>query len=149
MPAGGPKLKPQDQLRNQRRPQTSIEWIEVLNVPYGGKVPPLPRTRVVLTRNGQEEVEILDITRKWWKTVSRMPHCILWNESDWQYALTTALVADAAFCGISSASTELRNREKILGTTWDYRRDLRIKYIDKVEAPKAPEVPNIADYRDL
>jgi hypothetical protein len=65
------------------------------------------------------------------------------------FALTTATVADAAFCGIASAATELRNREKVMGTTVEYRRDLRIRYIDQAVNEKPAEVANIADYRDL
>ena len=34
------------------------------------------------------------------------------------------MIADAAFTGGIGAATELRNREKVLGTTVDYRRAL-------------------------
>ena len=97
----------------------------------------------------QEQVKLQGMTRQWWDTVSTMPHCVLWSPADWMFALTTATVADAAFCGISSAATELRNREKVLGTTVEYRRDLRIRYVDPVVKEKSAEVANIADYRDL
>ena len=134
------------QLRNQNR--QAADWTEVVNAPYVGEVPDLPSSRVVLTRAGQETVDMLDLTVEWWATISRMPHCTLWSDSDWLFAKTTAFVADAAFCGISSASTELRNREKVLGTTVEYRRDLRIRYVDPPQE-KTENVSRIDDYRDL
>ncbi|HEY8661990.1 MAG TPA: hypothetical protein VIL68_00085, partial [Propionibacteriaceae bacterium] len=90
------------------------------------------------------------ITRDWWDTISSMPHCILWTGSDWVFALATAIVADAAFTGGVGAATELRNREKILGSTFDYRRSLRIRYMDHpAEAGTDAEVLDIDTYRDL
>jgi hypothetical protein len=35
--------------------------------------------------------------------------------------------------GIRSAMAELRMREKTLGTTWESRRDLRIRYVEPEE----------------
>jgi hypothetical protein len=35
-------------------------------------------------------------------------------------------------------ATELRNREKMLGTTMDFRRDLRIRYVDPEEPRRWP-----------
>ena len=136
-----------EQLRNKTRSQS--DWTEVLEVPYTGGAPDLPEFRTVITRNGQEDVRLQTMTGDWWAIVSVMPHCILWTDSDWMFALSTALVADAAFCGVSSAATELRNREKVLGTTVEYRRDLRIRYVDSPTITESAEVPNLADYRDL
>jgi hypothetical protein len=43
---------------------------------------------------------------------------------------------------------ELRQRERILGTTVDARRDLRIRYVDpEVEEPAIALVANIDDRR--
>jgi hypothetical protein len=39
----------------------------------------------------------------------------------------------------------LRNREKVLGTTIDSRRDLRIRYTEPASSP----VTNLDQYRDL
>lgn len=65
-----------------------------------------------------------------------MPHCIIWDSSDWQFAMDTAYVAAAFHRGNIKAATELRQREKIMGTTVDSRRDLRIRYVDPpVAAP--------------
>ncbi|MBA8925923.1 hypothetical protein BC739_003122 [Kutzneria viridogrisea] len=69
-------------------------------------------------------------TLRWWDEVSRMPHCVLWTPSDWQFALDTARVAAAFHAGDVRVATELRQRERILGTTADARRDLRIRYTE-------------------
>lgn len=147
MAVRGTKPKPESQRRNKNQPQA--DWVEVANVPYAGDVPDFPETRTVVTRDGQEQVTFQSMTRAWWATVTRMPHCVLWSQSDWMFALSSALVADAAFCGISSAATELRNREKVMGTTVEYRRDLRIRYVEVLTPVESSEVANIEDYREL
>ena len=78
-----------------------------------------------------------------------MPQCRLWAASDWQFAITTALVADMAYRDSNAAATELRNRERVLGTTMEYRRDLRIRYVDGPAEQPAPEVTALDDYRNL
>lgn len=141
MPVTGRKPKDPSQRRN-RMPAVH-EWTEVEEIPYLGERPELPELR--------QGKPLHDMTYDWWGAVSTMPHCRLWTETDWQYALVTALVADAFFDGLTSAGRDLAAREKILGTTWDSRRDLRIRYVE----PKEPEitstdnVTNISDYQDL
>jgi hypothetical protein len=76
-----------------------------------------------------------------------MPHCILWDESDWQFALDTALVAAAFHEGKMTQAVELRNREKILGLTLDARRDLRIRYVEAQAEQERPAIAAIEDYR--
>lgn len=147
MAVAGRKPAASGQARHRVKPST--EWTEVPNIPYAGDVPELPAERTIVTRDGQEQVPLQALTGQWWKSVTMMPHCVLWAPSDWMFALTTATVADAAFCGVSSAATELRNREKVMGTTVEFRRDLRIRYVDAVVNAKPAEVANIADYRDL
>ena len=147
MAVAGRKPAASGQTRHRVKP--SADWVEVPNIPYAGDAPELPGERTIVTRDGQESVALQSLTLRWWESVKRMPHCVLWTESDWMFALTTATVADAAFCGVSSAATELRNREKVMGTTVEYRRDLRIRYIDVAEKAEPAEVANIADYRDL
>lgn len=147
MAVAGRKPAASGQTRHRVKPST--EWTEVPNIPYSGEVPDLADERTIVTREGQEQVPLQALTRQWWKSISSMPHCILWAPSDWMFALTTATVADAAFCGISSAATELRNREKVMGTTVEYRRDIRIRYVDAAVKVESAEVTNIADYRDL
>lgn len=138
MPVVGRKPKPEGQKRNRVKPVH--DWAEVLDVPYAGKVLPLPKEQGWPAG-----------TRRWWRVVSRMPHCVLWSESDWQFALDTALVAAAFHGGDMARATELRAREKILGTTADARRDLRIRYVsqESVELEDDASVTAIADYRAL
>ena len=84
-----------------------------------------------MVKNGEVEiVPIEERTRQWWQVISSMPHCILWTDSDWVFALDTAMVHASAVYGSVTASSELRQRERILGVTMDARRDLRIKYVD-------------------
>lgn len=147
MAVAGRKPAASGQTRHRVKPST--DWTEVPNVPYAGDVPELPGERTVITRDGQEQVALQALTKQWWESVSSMPHCVLWTRSDWMFALSTATVADAAFCGVSSAATELRNREKVMGTTVEFRRDLRIRYVDAPVKVESAEVTNIADYRDL
>ena len=119
MVASGRKPKPEDQRRNRNQPM--IDWVQVVDVPYEGPVPSPGRLPAQ--------------TRRWWAVVSRMPHCVLWDEADWQFAIATALT-HAAFVrsnGAPSYASELRRREVLLGLTWDARRDLRIRYVSPPE----------------
>lgn len=144
---------PAEQRRRRNKPEPGTEWVEYVDAPYDGPVPELPETRTIVTRDGQEHVELQPLTRQWWKTISRMPHCRGWSESDWMFALATSQVADAAFCGIAAAQTELRNREKVLGATAEFRRALRIRYVptttEPVEDVPAAGVTKLSEYRNL
>lgn len=141
MAVRGTKPKPEGQKRN--RVQSPIDWAVVPNTPHTGG-PRLPR----------REQGWPAMTKRWWATVSSMPHCRLWADSDWAFALDTALVAAAFHGGDMRAAAELRNREKLLGTTLDARRDLRIRYVEPgspaPEEPAEEEAPRVAsldDYR--
>jgi hypothetical protein len=142
VPVPGRKPKPDGQKRNRNAP--THEWRAVPNVAYAGKVPGLPR-----------DIGWPSSTRRWWRAISRMPHCVLWEPSDWQFALDTALVAKAFHEGDTGRATELRQREKILGVTLDARRDLRIRYIDPAAPPADEEtgtagsVTALHDYRAM
>lgn len=130
MPVPGTKPAEDRTLVRHRNPETH-EWTEVLDTPYTGYAPTLPDTHEITTRGGnRHEVSISSLTRDWWDAVRSMPHCTLWTKTDWQFALSTAFVADEAFAGNTGAAGELRQREKVMGTTWDARRDLRIRYVD-------------------
>ncbi len=68
--------------------------------------------------------------------------------------MDTAIVAAAFHSGSVAAAAELRQREKILGTTLDARRDLRIRYVDpgapaetEDQGEEAPSVASLDDYR--
>jgi len=125
MPMTG--TKPKGEIRRRNKPVH--DWTEVDAVPFEGG-PKLPATK-------PGERTWPAATRRWWKAIARMPHCILWDESDWIFALDTAFVAAAFHGGDIKVATELRNREKVLGTTVDFRRDLRIRYVE----PKPTELP--------
>jgi hypothetical protein len=94
------------------------------------------------------EIPIENRTRDWWIALCKMPHCVLWQDSDWAFALDTAMVQAAASHGQVTAMAELRMREKVLGTTVDARRDLRIRYVDpEPETPVIAVVSQIDDRR--
>jgi hypothetical protein len=133
MPAAGRKPKEGDK-RNRMPPVH--EWRQIERRPFTGKpLVTLPAKRSVSTKDGSVELPLLPATKAWWRAVSRMPHCSLWSETDWQFAMVTALVADAAFRGDLKAVSELRQRERVIGTTDDARRDLRIRYVDPEPRP--------------
>lgn len=141
MPVAGRKPKPEGQARNRNKP--TYDWTEVVDEPFKGG-PKLPSRMP----NG---LPWPATTKQWWKVVSSMPHCTLWSLSDWEYALDTAyLKALFHMQGQTSVATEVRNRERVLGTTADYRRDLRIKYVSPAEErEQAAGVTSLDDYRDL
>lgn len=134
------------------RGEPTHDWVEVENVPFEG-APDLPARAP-----GQVKVdgETVTVAREWpaqalrkWRVWSTMPHCILWNDADWEYAYDCLEVA-ASFLETSAVglATELRNREKLLGITADYRRDLRIRYVEPA-APK-PALKIVTDnFEDL
>jgi len=118
MPIRGAKLKPE--ARTRVRP--TFDWTEVQDVPFTG-APALPfkPSRAVAD---------------WWTDVSSMPHCVLWRDSDWRYAIETArLVAKLHRSKGGAGAAEIRSREKVMGTTMDARRDLRIRYVDSTDEP--------------
>ena len=49
--------------------------------------------------------------------------------------------------GSMPAVGELRQREKIMGTTMDFRRDLRIRYVEPEVQPILTLVPQLDDRR--
>lgn len=125
------------------------EWTDVSNVPYSGPKPELPQERQSMLKNG--EIIIVPMgsaTQEWWDRVSSMPHCAIWTPTDWQFCLDTAKIHSAAQAGSMPANVELRQREKTMGTTFEARRDLRIRYIEpeQLEAVIAP-VASIDDRR--
>lgn len=132
MPLAGRKPKPEDQRRTRHPLQH--DWIEVVHRYYDGPKPDPGRLPAA--------------TARWWEIVSRMPHCILWDESDWAFAVDTAKV-HAVFVTkkLGWAAIELRNREKLLGTTLDSRRDLRIRYVDEASAAAEEGIVSLDDFR--
>ena len=118
---------------------TRTDWIEVVHRPFEDG-PPLP----ALQRSGRPWPAW---TRRWWRAISRMPHCVLWTAAEWRYALDTAMVAAAVHSGDLKQAKELRQREAVLGTTLDARRQLRIRYVDDTADRKAAGPAAIESYR--
>lgn len=136
----GRKPKPKGQAVNRNQPVH--DWTEVANVPFRGG-PKLPPRRA----NGRLwPPQARDV----WKAWSTMPHCALWTKADWQFALVTIELVALVYDGETRWATELRNRERVLGTTMDFRRDLRIRYVDAPAKGSGSDagVTNLADYRD-
>lgn len=155
MPVPGAKAKPPGQAVT-RHAQVH-EWLEVEDVPFEGG-PDLPeRMSASVTLVKDESAMRLpwhQRTRDKWDVWRAMPHCKHWGPAEWDYALDSIEIAGLFHhTGEQKYATELRNREKVLGTTLDYRRALRIRYVE----PKAPvaagageaSVTNIADYMNL
>jgi hypothetical protein len=111
--------------------------------PYKGKRPTLPRERFVVNSMGiPVPLTLQPLTLEWWTTVTTLPHCALWTPGDWTFAVTTALVADAAHTGVASAWAELRRREDQMGVTAEARRKLRIRYVPAGGNKAAPATGN-------
>lgn len=140
MPVSGRKPKPAGHAVNRVAP--THDWTEVENVPFVDG-PALPERE-----DGRRRWPARTIAK--WDAWRSMPHCKLWGSAEWDFALDSIELA-ALFheSGETKFATELRNREKVLGTTLDYRRDLRIRYVDAVENQTPAGVTNIADYLDV
>jgi hypothetical protein len=84
---------------------------------------------------------------------ARIPHTRLGQPSDWSFALgTIEQVARAPGDGAPvSIATEIRAREKVMGTTVDARLGLRLRYVEpRTDAARpAASVTPIDAYRDL
>ena len=135
MPVYGRTPKPDGQKRNRVKP--TYEWTEVVKVPYTGDVPVEPNP------------DWSARTMKWWDVLIHMPHCVLWEESDWQMARDTADLAARLHKGDMRIAAELRQRERLLGTTHDARRDIRVRYVEAAVDVNDGEgtVSTMADYQ--
>jgi len=125
--------KPKAEGAKVNRAEPTHGWTEVLERPFNGRRPVAPPD------DAPRE------TRAWWDRVTRLPHCVLWDAGDWQFALDTARVHAAFAAGDLVRASELRLRERQMGTTSNARRDLRIRYVAVRRA--APEAPggNVTD----
>lgn len=122
----------------------NADWTDVRDEAFAGPSPELPKLA------GRKRWT--DLVVQWWEQVRVMPHCVLWTATDWQFALETALMKDQFWRDYalgdmkSTAATEIRRREALLGTTAEARRQLRIRYVPvgevgvEDEAPDAPMV---------
>lgn len=120
----GAKRAPLEDRSNVRNRVPVNAWIEVEDKPFRkGRSQKLP---AAVTWTAE--------TMAWWESLRTMPHAILWAESDWAYARTTALLHNFIWgCPADKESMgkagELRMRERIMGVTEESRRDLRIRYV--------------------
>lgn len=110
----------------------NADWTDVPDVPFSGPSPDLPKLA--------NRRKWTDLVVQWWEQVRVMPHCTLWTATDWQFAIETALMKDQFWREYadgemkSTAATEIRRREGVLGTTAEARRQLRIRYTPTGEA---------------
>jgi hypothetical protein len=112
---GGPPPKPSGQRRRHAPPVHG--WTEVEAAPFAGR--PLPRR----PGGGTWPPGI----RATWRAWSTMPHCRLWTDSDWRFAVESLAVAALFYASASAASAgELRLREQQMGATMAGRQGLRL-----------------------
>ncbi|MCK2237718.1 MULTISPECIES: hypothetical protein [unclassified Crossiella] len=104
------------------------DWTLVDAVPFAGPSPELPE----LDDGWHPQ------TLAWWGAVRSMPHCRLWTDTDWQFAIETALLSNEFWHGEPARAAELRLRAGKLGITHEDRLKLRIRYVDPPS--KAPAV---------
>lgn len=110
--------------KDYKHGKDQAEWVYVPDEPFVGDA-----------RLGLPNRSWHAYVTSWWDVVSRMPHCVLWGESDWVFALETAFMKQDWWSDydagevVTSKSTEIRRREDILGTTAEARRKLRIRYV--------------------
>lgn len=118
----------------RNKPKTS--WVEIPDRPFEeGKARDLP----AMTGFGWPAATV-----RWWNTIRTMPHCVLWTESDWMYAVDTAYV-HRLFIMTSGekGGAEVRARGRHMGITEEARRTLLIKYVDP--ATLKPDLSAVAD----
>lgn len=162
MPVAGAKPKEdRTQVRHRNPVAPGAEWTEVDNVPFT-KAPKL-RDRAtggisVMDVGAANSEDWPAATLDWWHDISRMPHCVLWGDAEWRFAMDSAEIhARTMEAWRGYAGGEIRAREKLMGTLADYRRDLRIRYVDPAkrkaaeaeEKAKAAGVTKLSDYRSL
>jgi len=104
----------------RNRNTKSYEWAPVENTPFVDPSPDLP------AKPGRQRWH--RETLAWWDAVRRMPHCRLWKESDWRFAIETAVLVEEFWRGELEVAAELRLRSAKLGLTHEDRLKLRIRY---------------------
>lgn len=90
-------------------------------------------------------------TRRWWDAVRSLPHAVDWTDGDWSFAIDTARIHAGLMLGEHRLAAELRTRERVIGTTGDFRRDLRIRYVEPAGEPdgEPSSVTAMALYRKV
>jgi hypothetical protein len=80
-----------------------------------------------------------------------MPHCASWCQADWEFALDSIELAAPFYDGGPvSIAAEVRNCERVMGTTWAARQAMRIRYVDpgKPLPPAVGEQGSVARFAD-
>jgi len=74
----------------------------------------------------------------------------LWGDGDWQFARDTGDMVAQFHGGNMRLAAEIRQRERMMGTTFDARRDIRVRYVpaDDTQVELA-EVSAMDDYRQM
>ena len=134
--------KPAEQGVSRNRHAPKHQWTDVEDIPFTG-APKLPSRR----SNGKSWSSTL---MQLWAAWSSMPHCRLWSPADWQFAITTLEVA-ARFedNGTAAWGAELRYRERVLGTTYDARLGMRIRYVEPAAPEPVSAIRDISEFRNL
>lgn len=113
---------------------TGAEYVDVPDSPYAG-----PGSQRDLP--DIQGLPWYEPTIGWWQIVRAMPHCRLWTESDWLFAIETAVLKNQLwgemFGGAipSALLTEIRHRENMLGLSMEARRKLGVRYVDPAAFP--------------
>lgn len=132
MPVTG--AKPVMDRSQVRRTNADIhEWREYLNTP-NIDAPPLPPRNIAMGDGAPTSGGLgrwPDRTMSWYRAVSRMPHTRDWTREDWEFCWDVAEQHARFHEGWKGyGGSELRLCRRMLGDTWDARRDLRIRYLD-------------------
>lgn len=146
MALNGRVPKPPEQVRHRHPSSTAHVWKEVPNVKYEGESPDLPERF-----SGRPYPPA---TLRWWGVIRRMPHCVLWEDSDWEFALGVAelhaSINERDISRSASLIANYRTAENKLGITLSSRLSLRIKYVDAVSKEPLPDnVAKLYDYTEL
>ena len=128
--------KPNDDRSQVRNRMAVLEFDDYPNVPFDG--PALP-PRFMHFGLEIKQVGWPPATKRWWETIRTMPHAKAWTPTDWEFAFSTA-EGHARYSEGKGSLTELRARERRMGTTMEARKDLRIRYVAPSEATKREEV---------
>lgn len=138
---GLPGTKPvadRSQVRRRNAAEPGAEWTEVENVPFDSAPPLRARSTggvSVMAVGAANSEDWPSATLGWWRAISRMPHCKLWDAAAWEFAMDSAEIhARTMEAWRGYTGPEIRAREKVMGTLADYRRDLRIRYVKPADA---------------
>jgi hypothetical protein len=113
------------------------DWIDVPDVPFED-APPLPQYGT------DKRSKWHPWTVEWYADVSRMPHCVLWRQTDWRKLFDLARMKDAAYREGADAKTsqlaEIRHREDALGMDDKSRKNLKIRYVPAAVEDDGPDL---------